>query len=76
MTKDRIQTFRFGKSDIIKLIKALDVSKAHGHDGTSVKNFVLYSSSTNIIFFKTHLLQVVLLMTEKELTLLQFIKTI
>ena len=24
-------------SDIIKLIKALDVSKAHGHDGISVK---------------------------------------
>ena len=37
MTKDRIQTFCFGKSDVIKLIKALDVSKAHGHDGISVK---------------------------------------
>ena len=37
MTKDRIQTLCFGKSDVIKLIKALDVSKAHGHDGISVK---------------------------------------
>ena len=34
MTKNRIQ---LGKSDIIKLIKALDVSKAHGHDGISVE---------------------------------------
>ena len=27
----------FGKSDVIKLIKDLDVSKAHGHDEISVK---------------------------------------
>ena len=37
MTKDRIKTICFGKSDVIKLIKALDVSKAHGHNGISVK---------------------------------------
>ena len=37
MTKDRIPTLCFVKSDIIKLIKALDISKAHGHDGISVK---------------------------------------
>ena len=37
MTKDRIKTICFGKIDFIKLIKALDVSKAHGHDGISVK---------------------------------------
>ena len=35
MTKDRVQTLCFGKSDVIKLIKALDVSKTHGHDGIS-----------------------------------------
>ena len=37
MTKDRIKTLWFCKSGVIKLIKALDVSKAHGHDGISVK---------------------------------------
>ena len=37
MTKDHIQTLYFGKSDVIKLIKALDVSKAHGHDRVSLK---------------------------------------
>ena len=38
MTKDRfIFTICFGKSDVIKLSKALDVSKAHGYDGISVK---------------------------------------
>ena len=29
MTKDRIKTLCFGKGDVIKLIKALDVNKAH-----------------------------------------------
>ena len=37
MTKDRIKTICFGKSDVTKLINTLDVSKAHGHDGNSVK---------------------------------------
>ena len=37
MTKDRIKTICFGKSDVIKLIKALNVCNAHGHDGISVK---------------------------------------
>ena len=37
MKKDRIQSLCFGKSDVIKLIKALDVSKAHGNDGVSFK---------------------------------------
>ena len=32
-----IKTICFVKSDVIKLSKALDVSKAHGHDGISVK---------------------------------------
>ena len=29
MTKDHIETICFGKSDVVKLIKALDVSKAN-----------------------------------------------
>ena len=37
MTKGRIQTLCIGVSDVTKLIKALDVSKGHGHDGISVK---------------------------------------
>ena len=37
MTKDRIKTICLGKSSVIKLIKALDVIKPHGHDGISVK---------------------------------------
>ena len=45
MTKDRIKTIRLGKSDIIKLIKALDVSEAHGHDGISVKMIKICAAS-------------------------------
>ena len=37
MTKDLIKTICFGKSDIIKLIKASDVSKTYSHDGISFK---------------------------------------
>ena len=43
MTKDRIKTLWFFKSGVIKLIKALDVSKAHGHDEISVKMIKIYA---------------------------------
>ena len=43
MTKDRIKTLCFGKSDVIKLIK--DVSKAYGHDGISVKMIKICAES-------------------------------
>ena len=45
MTKDCIKTLCFCKSDVIKLIKALDVSKAHGHDGISVKMIKICADS-------------------------------
>ena len=45
MTKDHIQTLCFGKSDVIKLIKALDISKAQGHDGISVKMIKICADS-------------------------------
>ena len=35
----------FGKSDVIKLIKALDVGKADGHDGISVKMIKICADS-------------------------------
>ena len=45
MTKNCIKTICFGKSDVIKLIKTLDVSKAHGHDGISVKKIKICADS-------------------------------
>ena len=45
MTKDRIKTPCFGKSDVVKLIKALDVSKAHSHDAISVKMIKICANS-------------------------------
>ena len=45
MTKHRIETLCFGKSDVIKLIKALDVSKGHGHDTISVKMIKICADS-------------------------------
>ena len=45
MTKDRIKIICFGKSDVIKLSKALDVSRAHCHYGISVKMFKICADS-------------------------------
>ena len=45
MTKDHIQTLCFGKSDVIKLIKALEVTRAHCHDGISIKMIRICANS-------------------------------
>ena len=45
MTKDCIKTICFDKSDVVKLIKALDVSKADGHDGISIKMIKICADS-------------------------------
>ena len=45
MRKDHIQTLCFCKSDVIKLIKALDVARAHCHDGISVKTIKICANS-------------------------------
>ena len=44
-TKDHIKILCFGKSDAIKLIKVVEVSKAHGHDGISVKMIKICADS-------------------------------
>ena len=45
MTRDRSQTLCLSKSDIIRLIKALDVSKAHDHDEISFKMIKICADS-------------------------------
>ena len=45
MTKYCIKTLCFGKKWSYKLIKALDVSKAHGRDGISVKMIKICADS-------------------------------
>ena len=42
---DSNHTLCFGKSSAIKLIKASDISKAHGHDGISIKMIKLCTDS-------------------------------
>ena len=37
MTKEHIQSITFTESDVIKIIRALDVNKAHGHDNISIR---------------------------------------
>ena len=37
ITEERIQSITFSGSDVIKIIRALDVNKVHGHDSISVR---------------------------------------
>ena len=58
ITKDHIKTICFGKSDVLKLIKALDVSKAHGHGGISIKMIKICADSVThplTLIFQTSL---------------------
>ena len=75
--KDHIKTLSFDKSDVIKLIKALDVSKTDGHDGISVKMIKIcadYIAHPLTLIFQNSLVAGVLSAIGKKLTLFQFIK--
>ena len=45
MTEDRTQSITFSESDVIKIIRALDVNKAHDHDSISVRMIKLCTKS-------------------------------
>ena len=45
MTEGRIQSITFSESDVIKIIRTLDVNKAHGHDNISVRMIKLCINS-------------------------------
>ena len=45
MTVERIRSITFRESDVIKIIRALDVNKAHGHDHISVSMIKLCTNS-------------------------------
>ena len=45
MTEERIQSITFGESVVIKIIRALDVDKTHGHDDISVRMRKLSTNS-------------------------------
>ena len=45
MTEERIQSITFSESDAIKIIRTMDVNKAHGHDNISVRMIKLCINS-------------------------------
>ena len=45
MTEERIQSMTFSESDVIKIIRTLDVNKAHRHDNVSVRMIKLCINS-------------------------------
>ena len=45
MAEERIQSITFSESDVIQIIRTLDVNKAHGHDNISVRMIKLCINS-------------------------------
>ena len=45
MTEERIQSITCSESDVIKILRALNVNKAHGHDSISVRMIKLCTNS-------------------------------
>ena len=45
MTEEHIQSITFSESDVIKIIRTLDVNKAHGHDNIFVRMIRLCTNS-------------------------------
>ena len=45
MTEERIQSITFRESDVVKVIRALDVNKVHGHGNMSVRMIKLCTNS-------------------------------
>ena len=68
-TENRLSTFDFSIGDVIKIIKALDPNKAHGHDGISIPMIKLCAFSISKpldILFKNCLGNIVSPMNEKR----------
>ena len=47
MTEGHIQSITFSESDVIKIIRALDVNKVHGHDNISVRIIKICTNSVS-----------------------------
>ena len=45
MMEERIQSITFSESDVIKIIRALDVNKAHGHYNILIRMIKLCNNS-------------------------------
>ena len=45
LTEEGIQSITFGESDVIKIIRALDINKAHGHNNISFRIIKLCTNS-------------------------------
>ena len=50
MTEERIQSITFSESDVIKIIRALDVNKAHDRDNISARMIKLCTVAHPLTF--------------------------
>ena len=78
MTEEQIQSITFIEWDVIKIIRAFDVNKAHGHNNTPVGMIKLCTNSVAhplaLVFPLTLWLLVHLLANGKEQIMFQFIR--
>ena len=71
LTQNNLSFFEFTNDDVLKLIRGLDETKAHGHDGISIRMLKLCDSSIVkplILIFKSCLKMVFSLRLGKRAT--------
>ena len=63
LTQARLQSFDLNEDEILKIIRALNVNKAHGHDGVSIRmikicdksilkpSLILFQNSIKLSFY-------------------------
>ena len=70
LTQARLQSFDLNEDEILKIIRALNVNKAHGHDGISIRIFKICDKSIlklYLFYFKILLNYLVTLIFGKNL---------
>ena len=70
LTQARIQSFDLNEDEILKIIRPLNVNKAHGHDGISIRIFKICDKSIlklYLFYFKILLNYLVILIFGKNL---------
>ena len=54
LTQSRLGTSDFNENEILKMIRALDINKAHGNDDTSIRMIVVQNGATWRNFNQSH----------------------
>ena len=67
LKQSRLNSINFNEEEILKIIRALNIRKAHGHDDLSIRMIKICDKSLLILLFKIQLNHTVILTYEKDL---------